>query len=74
MLKLVALIFIFTVVYLMLFRSKRVSNSNNNRNNSKKEEDVQELVECSVCGVYQEKKDSIYSNTKWYCSKECLLK
>ena len=71
MLKLVALIFVFTVVYLMFFRSKRVSNLNKN---SKKEEDVQELVECSVCGVYQEKKDSIYSNTKWYCSKECLLK
>ena len=49
------------------------------RRNSSKEgvkpktgEEVEEMVECSRCGVYVEIEEAIISNGKYYCSKECL--
>ena len=38
----------------------------------KKSEEVDEMVECSRCGVYVEIEEAIISNGKYYCSKECL--
>jgi len=38
----------------------------------KTSEDVDEMVECSRCGVYVELDEAIVSNGKYYCSKECL--
>ena len=39
---------------------------------AKKSEEVDEMVECSRCGVYVEIHEAILSNGKYYCSKECL--
>ncbi len=39
---------------------------------SKTDEAVEEMVECSKCGVYVEIDEAILSNGKYYCSKECL--
>ena len=35
-------------------------------------EDVEEMIECSRCGVYVEIEEAILSNGRYYCSKECL--
>jgi len=37
-----------------------------------KESDSDSLVECDTCHTYATVKDSIISNGKHYCSKECL--
>ncbi len=39
---------------------------------SKKDEKVDEMVECSRCGIYVDIDEAIISNGKYYCSKECL--
>ena len=43
-----------------------------------KEQEAKELshdmVKCPTCGIYAEVDDSILSNGKYYCSKECLEK
>jgi len=37
-----------------------------------KEHQANDMIECSSCGVYSELNDSILSNGKYYCSKECI--
>ncbi|MDQ7068903.1 MAG: PP0621 family protein [Sulfurimonas sp.] len=41
-----------------------------------KKDDIKasDMVECEVCGVYIEVSESILSNAKYYCSKECIEK
>ncbi len=58
-----------------LFIKKSAPKTLNEANNAKKDaktEKVDEMVECSRCGVYVEIDEAIISNGKYYCSKECL--
>lgn len=32
------------------------------------------MVECECCKTYSSKRDSIFSNGRYFCSKECLKK
>jgi len=71
MLKLVVVIGVLFLVYLVLFRKNRSSNIDENTK-KKNEEITDTMIECPTCKVYTSKEDSILSNGKYYCSKECL--
>ncbi|MCK9337440.1 MAG: hypothetical protein M0P43_06390 [Arcobacteraceae bacterium] len=70
--KVLVFIFILVLVYLVFFRKKRISN--NSTNNNKKDEIADTLIECNTCGIYITKDESILSNGKYFCSKECMNK
>jgi uncharacterized protein len=67
-LKLLLLIGIAYAVYFFFFKKKPISSSQND------ELQGSDMVECASCGVYSQLDDSILSNGKYYCSKECLEK
>jgi uncharacterized protein len=67
-LKLLLLIGIAYAVYYIFFKKKPISGS------TKDELQGSDMVECASCGVYSQLDDSILSNGKYYCSKECLEK
>jgi uncharacterized protein len=63
---------VIAVVYFMFIKKK--PNNIKNTSASTKKDAIQsnEMVECSRCGIYCEIDDTIISNNKYYCSKECL--
>jgi uncharacterized protein len=56
-------------VYLIFFKKNREKDIKNNKKN---EEITDTMIECPKCGTYSSKDDSILSNGKYFCSKECL--
>jgi len=56
-------------VYLVFFKKNREKNISNQKKN---EEITDTMLECPKCGTYTSKDDSILSNGKYFCSKECL--
>lgn len=67
--KIIAVIIVGFFVYLLFFKRRR-----ENEKLIEKNKDVSdEMVQCSCCKVFASNKESILSNGKWYCSKECLL-
>ena len=65
---------VIAVVYFM-FIKKKPNNIKNNTKHSKKDElQSNDMVECSGCGIYCEIDDTIISDNRYYCSKECLKK
>jgi len=66
-LKLLLIIGVIAGVYFAFFKKKNLSNNSTNLN-------ANDMVQCEQCDVYSELKDSILSNGKYYCSKECLEK
>jgi len=65
-LKLLLVIAVIATIYFIFFKKKEKSKV------IKKDKDANDMVECSVCGIYSEIDDSILSNGKYYCSNECL--
>ncbi len=65
-LKLLLVIAVIASIYFLFFKKKDKTKA------IKKEKDANEMVECSICGIYSEIDDSILSNGKYYCSNECL--
>jgi uncharacterized protein len=65
-LKLLLIIGILVVIYYMFIKKKPLKEGDKS--------DTKEMVQCSACGVYTEISDSIISNNKYYCSKECVDK
>jgi len=65
-LKLLLVIAVIATIYFLFFKKKDKTKA------IKKEKDANEMVECSICGIYSEIDDSILSNGKYYCSNECL--
>ncbi|WP_297441845.1 PP0621 family protein [Sulfurimonas sp.] len=63
---------VIAIVYFVFFKAKPSLNSANKKNDKKPE--VNDMVECEVCGVYTEIHEAILSNGKYYCSSECLKK
>ena len=55
-------------VYLIFFKKNREKDIQNKKN----EEITDTMLECPKCGTYTSKDDSILSNGKYFCSKECL--
>ena len=68
-LKLLLVIGVIAVVYLFFIKKKPIRTQN-----KKTEQESNDMVACSECGVYAELDESILSNSKYYCSKECLDK
>jgi len=60
------------VVYIMFFKAKPLEKQTKSKRETKTE--VNDMVECEVCGLYTEIQESILSNGKYYCSRECLNK
>ena len=77
-LKLLLVITVIAVVYFIFIKKKPLNQTkdNNNKTKTKKNEKPQsnDMVECSICGVYSELSETIISNNKYYCSDECVDK
>jgi len=74
-LKYLLVIGVIAVVYFFFIKKKpaiRKSNAESKRTSKKEELKSSDMVECSKCGVYCEIDDAILSNSKYYCSDECL--
>ena len=69
MLKLVALGVVGFLIYIVFFKRNREDKINNDKKN---DEITDTMMECPKCKTYVSKQDSILSNGKYYCSKECL--
>jgi len=61
------------IYYLFIKKSTPKSvDRTSQKSSDAKSEKVDEMVECSRCGVYVEIEEAILSNGKYYCSNECL--
>ena len=71
-LKVLLVLGVIGIVYFMFIKKK----SSSVEKKTSKKDDIQanEMVECSTCGIYTEVSESILSNAKYYCSKECVDK
>ena len=68
-LKVLLVIAVIGIVY-FIFIKKKPSHTISKKKNI----DASEMVECATCGVFVELDDTILSNAKYYCSKECVEK
>lgn len=72
--KLLLVVGVIAFIYFMFIKSKpQVQNKDTNKNNTPPTPS-NDMVECASCGVYCAIDESIISNAKYYCSKECLEK
>ncbi|SFV60624.1 hypothetical protein MNB_SM-7-780 [hydrothermal vent metagenome] len=60
------------IYYFFIKKSSPIETKERTKNSSRRDEKVDEMVECSRCGVYVDIKEAILSGGKYYCSKECL--
>lgn len=70
MLKYLVVIGVIAFVYYFFIKKKPVIGSDSSSNTTDAQAD--DMVECVVCGTYAPINESILSNGKYYCSKECL--
>ncbi|PHS57638.1 MAG: hypothetical protein COB17_05335 [Sulfurimonas sp.] len=74
-LKLLLVIGLVAFVYFTFIKKKpEISKKSKDANNKKPKLSSNDMVECSSCGIYSSIDDTILSNNKYYCSKECLEK
>lgn len=74
-LKILLIVGVVAAVYFLFFKAKpdaKVTKKTTKK--GAKSPEVEDMVECVVCGVYAEVHESILSNGKYYCSRECLKK
>ncbi|MAD42455.1 MAG: hypothetical protein CL623_08700 [Arcobacter sp.] len=67
-LKFLAVALVLFIVYIVFFKKNR-------EKTIIKKKDIKyedEMVECPTCKTYISTKESILSNGKYYCSKDCL--
>ncbi len=72
MIKWLLVIGVVVAIYYLFIKKSSSNVQNSQKSENKKGDDVDEMVECSRCGVYVEIEEAIVSNGKYYCSKECL--
>ena len=68
--KVLALAGVLFLVYIVFFKRNR----ENTINKTKKDEEIDTMTECPTCKVFVARDDSILSNGRYFCSKECLNK
>ena len=74
-LKVLLVIVVIAVVYFLLIKKKpEIAKDKKKTKNDKNEIQSDEMIECATCGTYVSIDDTILSNNKYYCSKECLEK
>jgi uncharacterized protein len=69
-LKTLAIAVVLFIVYIVFFKRNR-------ERDIVKKKDIKyedEMVECPTCQTYISTKESVLSNGKYYCSKDCLNK
>jgi uncharacterized protein len=69
-LKTLAIAVVLFIVYIVFFKKNR-------ERDIVKKKDIKfedEMVECPTCQTYISTKESVLSNGKYYCSKDCLNK
>jgi len=64
--KVAAVLAVLFLVYILFFKKGREKNIKD------KESISDEMTECASCGTFVSKDEAILSNSKYYCSKECL--
>lgn len=77
MLKYLLVIGVIAAIYFLFIKKKPAvehSKQNNRGGATKENAQSNEMVECSTCKIYCELDDAILSNSKYYCSQECLEK
>ena len=71
-LKVLLVLAVIGVVYFMFIKKKPTKFKTSTK--QKNDLNANDMVECAGCGVYSELQESILSNSKYYCSKECVDK
>jgi uncharacterized protein len=71
-LKALAIAVVLFLVYIVFFKKNREKDIVIKKQ-KKKEKIEDEMMECPTCQTYISTKESILSNGKYYCSKDCLL-
>lgn len=71
MLKYLLVVAVISIVYFFFIKKKPIKDSNSSKDSKLESND---MVQCPTCGTYCEVNDSILSNGKYYCSKECVEK
>ena len=69
-LKILLVIGVIGIVYFMFIKKKNITTPNSKK--KKKTPKTNDMVECANCSVYSDIDESILSNAKYYCSKECI--
>ncbi|MEA2019246.1 MAG: PP0621 family protein [Campylobacterota bacterium] len=70
--KFLAIAAVLFLVYIVFFKKNREASMRDKDKSGKYDEITDTLVECPKCGTFASKDESILSNGKYYCSKECL--
>ncbi|WP_324172222.1 PP0621 family protein [Sulfurimonas sp.] len=73
MIKYLVVIGVIAFVYFVFIKKKpKVAQKKETR--KKEDKQSNDMIECKECGIYCELDDTILSNNKYYCSKECVEK
>ncbi len=77
MIKWLLVIGVVAAVYYFFIKKKpavTTTATSSNPKTSSAKQDAEEMVQCVSCSVYVELEETILSNGKYYCSKECVQK
>ncbi|MEA1983668.1 MAG: PP0621 family protein [Campylobacterota bacterium] len=72
-LKILLVAVVIAVVYFIFIKKKPLKTPKETSSSQNKPE-ANDMIECASCGVYSELSESILSNSKYYCSSECVTK
>ncbi|MEA2073023.1 MAG: PP0621 family protein [Campylobacterota bacterium] len=72
-LKVLLVVAVIGIVYFMFIKKKPAKVSKEKKSKNEKPQ-ANDMIECATCGVYSELEESILSNSKYYCSRECVEK
>jgi uncharacterized protein len=67
--KILSIVLVVFLVYIVFFKKNRENKIDKNHKN----DEVDTMFECPTCKIYSAKDESILSNGKYFCSKECLV-
>ncbi len=68
--KFLLIVGVIALIYFMFIKKRPKVHSDTKKDELKSSD----MVECATCGIYCALDDTIVSNGKYYCSKECLEK
>jgi uncharacterized protein len=70
-LKLLLVAAVIYIVYIMFFK-KRTIKETTTQDKKRDKPKANDMIECAQCSVYVEVSESILSNGKYFCSRECI--
>jgi len=69
--KLLLVAAVIAVIYFMFIKKKPLNEKSSSKEKVKPK--ANDMVECNNCALYCEVSESILSNGKYFCSKECVI-